>query len=755
MEALILYFGKQILCSGVLFLYYQWSLKDKTFHHYNRFYLLSAVVISLFLPLVKVENFTIAVSNDVYLLMSKFQTYQSDNNIDNDFNYLKIILQALGLVSLFFLGKLLLGIYNILKIKKKFPKEQFGEIRFFQTDLEEAPFSYFKSLFWKKSILLHSDVGRQILKHEMVHIEQKHSYDKIFIEIVRAIFWFNPIFYFIKRELNLIHEYLADNKAVKQSDTKAFAQMLLASHFSGTTFPATSPFLSSNLKKRLKMLQKPKTKYGYARRIFALPVVFTIAFAYMVNAKNNEIKLVNDEIDAAVKIINNSNNRNTEQAEDYENNTEIENISNDTIGQPKVSNLKINTLSNVGYEETKFHPLRQKIVEAKHNDVFLIEGKNVSKQDYLDFFEKNTEVPNLVFSHSVPRSEGVQTIVFSVEKSDDSDSKTIRNKFFKENNASNDLYLFLNKNDKTPEERDKVRQKLLELRKNDQDKISEKLKSNSDIKDKIANQRKESLFDGQFYKNRDYIKNPLTAKELNTLKDDAKTIERLNSGLKSNYNYGLYNAKEYVTKIIDFEGKAVSADESYRPKIKTSKMMISTNGSELYVNGKKVSTEEFKKYQSDVKNLDENPKIKSFIIERVGDAKRSYAKKMEIITDDTTDAKLDNPWILNVDAHAKPVTKNTEILSNKLPKKTEKLSEILKQKELEFLSSSSGRNNNFGEDQKKIINEDVKIIIDGKASTKEQYLILDPLNIKSMHISKKQTESTPIREISIITKKTN
>ncbi|RZJ44570.1 MAG: hypothetical protein EOO19_11830, partial [Chryseobacterium sp.] len=162
---------------------------------------------------------------------------------------------------------------------------------------------YFKNLFWKNTIVINSDIGKQILKHEMVHIEQKHSYDKIFIEIMTAVFWFNPFFHIIKKEISLIHEYLADKKAVKKSDTKAFAQMLLASHFSGTPLPATSPFLSSNLKKRLKMLQKPQTKFGYARRIFALPVLFTVAFAYMVNAKNKEITKTNIEIEKAVSEI--------------------------------------------------------------------------------------------------------------------------------------------------------------------------------------------------------------------------------------------------------------------------------------------------------------------------------------------------------------------------------------------------------------------------------------------------------------------
>lgn len=303
MEALILYFGKVIICSGVMFLYYQLSLKDKTFHHYNRFYLLSAMLISVLLPLIKVEDFTIEVSSDLYLLINKFQNLNTNKTINNDYIYFRIIFSALGLVSFYFLGKLIYGILKISQFKKQFQKETFEGVNFYLTNLSEAPFSYFKNLFWKNTIVISSDIGKQILKHEMVHIEQKHSYDKIFIEIMTSVFWFNPFFHIIKKEINLIHEYLADKKAVKQSDTKAFAQMLLASHFSGTQLPATSPFLSSNLKKRLKMLQKPQTKFGYARRIFALPVLFTVAFAYMVNAKNKEIAETNIQISKAVSEI--------------------------------------------------------------------------------------------------------------------------------------------------------------------------------------------------------------------------------------------------------------------------------------------------------------------------------------------------------------------------------------------------------------------------------------------------------------------
>ena len=300
METLFFYFGKVIFTSGVMFLYYKLFLKDKTFHHYNRFYLLATVLISLLLPLLKVRYFTLEVNSDMYLLINRLQNLSSTNNLNDDFNYFKTGAVLTGLVAIFFLAKLIFGLVKIQLFKKKFSKENFEGISFYQTDLAEAPFSFFKNLFWKNSIAIQSDLGRQILKHEMVHIEQKHSWDKIFLEIITSLFWFNPFFYLIKKEIHLIHEYLADNKAIKNSDTKAFAQMLLASHFSGKQLPATSPFFNSNLKKRLTMLKKSKTKFSYARRILALPLLFILSFIYLINAKNKEITNTNLEIENAV-----------------------------------------------------------------------------------------------------------------------------------------------------------------------------------------------------------------------------------------------------------------------------------------------------------------------------------------------------------------------------------------------------------------------------------------------------------------------
>ncbi|MDV2458713.1 peptidase m56 blar1 [Elizabethkingia anophelis] len=373
----LLYFGKMLLCSAIMWGYYLLFLKDKTFHHYNRFYLLATIVISLLLPLLKVEYFTIETDNRLFLLLQNFSIQTVSQKTDG-IDWKNIALFALLAVSLVLFVRLLIGIYKIYQMKNQYQGKELKGVRFYITDLHDAPFSFFKNLFWKKSIEIDSDLGKQILKHEMVHIEQKHSWDKIFIEFVQAVFWFNPIFYWIKKELFLIHEYLADKKAVKQNDTKAFAQMLLASKFSGTHLPATSPFLSSNLKKRLQMLTKPHyTKFSYARRVMALPVLFGISFTYLVTAKNKEIANTNREIAVAIKA-----------------------LQQDTIGSENNKNVHIQIKEN-----NNRGSLLSKIEKASDNAIFKINGKAVTKSEFTEFYHQNKNA-RYAYNHSGNSASG-------------------------------------------------------------------------------------------------------------------------------------------------------------------------------------------------------------------------------------------------------------------------------------------------------------------------------------------------------------
>src|SRR5687768_15944143 len=50
----LLYLGKVMLCSGILLGYYWLFLRNRRFHHYNRFYLQATLLLSVLLPFIKI-----------------------------------------------------------------------------------------------------------------------------------------------------------------------------------------------------------------------------------------------------------------------------------------------------------------------------------------------------------------------------------------------------------------------------------------------------------------------------------------------------------------------------------------------------------------------------------------------------------------------------------------------------------------------------------------------------------------------------
>ena len=283
-QTLMLYLLKTILISGIMLAYYWIVLRDKKFHYYNRFYLLSASVLSLVIPLLKFNLFTVEQpvlygSSEVMQLILPTTT-----TIQYQFGWMDIIVIIVGIVSMILLGFLTRLIFKILLLKRKsivIPMEGFD---FIKTNEENAPFSFFNNLFWKQSISLQDEGGQQIFKHEITHIQQKHTGDRIYCQVIASIFWINPFNWIIQRELMAIHEFIADEEAVGNSNVEAFAKMLLQTHYGNHFLNPTHQFFYSSIKRRLTMLTKStNTKYSYLRRVMVLPVL--IASVCLVSIK--------------------------------------------------------------------------------------------------------------------------------------------------------------------------------------------------------------------------------------------------------------------------------------------------------------------------------------------------------------------------------------------------------------------------------------------------------------------------------------
>jgi hypothetical protein len=301
-QIVITYVLKTIIISGIFFSYYWIALRDKKFHYYNRFYLLTASIMSLFIPLLKLNWFTVEEpvlygSNEIV----QFILPISNENKTIQFNWVEYSLFIACIVPIVLLSILILNVIKIQLLKRKCEVTKMDGFDFINTNEDNAPFSFLNNLFWKQSISLQEDVGQKIFKHEITHIQQKHTWDRIYCQIITSIFWMNPFNWFIQKELVVIHEFIADEEAVGNSNVEAFAKMLLQTHYGNHFLNPTHQFFYSSIKRRLTMLTKSSnTKYSYLRRVMVLPILMVTVC--LVSIKVN----ASDKVEKTAKAIQNT-----------------------------------------------------------------------------------------------------------------------------------------------------------------------------------------------------------------------------------------------------------------------------------------------------------------------------------------------------------------------------------------------------------------------------------------------------------------
>ncbi|MDR0793405.1 MAG: energy transducer TonB [Chitinophagaceae bacterium] len=311
MQSIVIYLSKAVLCSGLMLGYYWIALRNKRFHSYNRFYLLTAMAASLLVPFLYFPWLDLETASPrAIALMQLLYTERRlpdvvVNNNGQGFSWQVVLQAAAVMVSLFCVVKLLFQISKILLLRKHYDVTRLKDFYFVNTDLAQAPFSFLNYLFWRKDIDINTNYGHQIFEHELAHISQKHTWDKLFMQLLSAVFWINPFYWIAKKELYMIHEFIADEKAVKNEDVSAFAAMLLGAHYGNAfAYEPAHPFFYSSVKRRLLMFTKSKkTRFSYARRVMLLPLLCAILFlfAFRVHKKQQDEQIKKLETLVAIK----------------------------------------------------------------------------------------------------------------------------------------------------------------------------------------------------------------------------------------------------------------------------------------------------------------------------------------------------------------------------------------------------------------------------------------------------------------------
>ena len=315
MISLLVYTLKSALVLTLLYLPYTLMLRKESFFRMNRVTLLTILMLALVLPLCDFPSLAIAEQPAVYDVHHRIlQIVQNAEASEphspvaafKSFSWLTLIafIYMVGVATafvirfwqLFRIGKLIRGgcLWN----------EKQGEATVYCHINDVAPFSWMRNIVISENDF-QTDGCREILLHEKAHIFCRHSLDILLLTLVETLQWWNPIVYLLGSSLRDVHEYEADDHVLQQGiSLHNYQNLLVKKALANTSYAFANNFNHSLIKKRLYMMNHPKSNpWLRSKVLYILPVTLVVLTAFATPKLNETVEKMVEEIRVPVPKI--------------------------------------------------------------------------------------------------------------------------------------------------------------------------------------------------------------------------------------------------------------------------------------------------------------------------------------------------------------------------------------------------------------------------------------------------------------------
>ena len=305
-----IYSVKVAVCLALFYLFHKLLMSRDTFHTFNRFAILSMILLSLMLPLVHLSLDSEAGINRGTVALEGLvaQTVVADggNGVGDGLTLTQVLLAAYVLGVVLFVGKALLSVGSLLRlIRRARCVEVRNGIRIYTMQGDISPFSWFRYIIMSEKDW--QENRREIVLHEMAHIRRCHSMDVAVCNMMIVFQWYNPAAWLLKRELQTVHEYEADEAVLSAGVDATHYQMLLIRKAVGERLFSMANNLNHNsLKKRITMMKIKRTNPVQKAKIaFVLPLAAMTVAAFASQKVENLSEKVEQESEAFSSVSDN------------------------------------------------------------------------------------------------------------------------------------------------------------------------------------------------------------------------------------------------------------------------------------------------------------------------------------------------------------------------------------------------------------------------------------------------------------------
>ncbi|HSC37310.1 MAG TPA: M56 family metallopeptidase [Chitinophagaceae bacterium] len=286
-----IYLLKFSISLAMVYLFYQLVLRRLTFYQWNRFYLLGYSLLCFALPFINIENWIrqpgVPESSLITFIpalgpagsgMAATAAAPAGTPAWGLYEWMAIALIA---GTAFMLVRLLVLFLSLRRLRRKSVLLGADEqVQLFETDAAISPFSFGRSVYFNAKRHTEEEL-RQIIRHEYVHVRQRHTIDLLAAELLCLVNWYNPFAWMMRYSIRQNLEFIADNKVVENGMDKKEYQYLLLKVVGIAQYRVANHFNFSNLKKRILMMNKMKSaRLNLGRFLFVLPLLAVLLVAF-------------------------------------------------------------------------------------------------------------------------------------------------------------------------------------------------------------------------------------------------------------------------------------------------------------------------------------------------------------------------------------------------------------------------------------------------------------------------------------------
>jgi TonB family protein len=294
MNATTVYLLEASVCLGVFYLFYLAVLYRQPMFHYNRVYLLATSALSWVLPMLNVPLATGGSSSTgastAYLLLAPAGLGGDNVALGEGWPWMLFVYAAGVSVATLYYG---CQFYQLRKVQRNSQEQAVPHRRYrlFYTQGRFPTASFFRYLFWDNTQPLTVEETRQMMLHEETHIRRGHSYDVLYLTLLKILGWFHPLVYLYDRALVQIHEYEADAAVLVQASVgqRAYARLLSKRFLSSrNVLPVNRFYYSSLILNRIHMIYSTKRTPWY-RYVLIVPVFMSLFFTFSCQPNEEEV----------------------------------------------------------------------------------------------------------------------------------------------------------------------------------------------------------------------------------------------------------------------------------------------------------------------------------------------------------------------------------------------------------------------------------------------------------------------------------